>query len=183
MDLSQENIALKEKVSFLFDVLKRYDHYIATTNFKIGLLLSFIGVVVLGLAIRMIAIGPVQGDCGYMRYAVLISASITMLLSLASAISLLRAVFPNTETYDDYRSLIFFGDVARSENGAVGYMREMKEATLELLIEDLSKQTFVVAGIVNEKFRILKLAVRLLAFGVIPFLFVTILLFTLKGWS
>ncbi len=51
MKLVEES--LKNKSSFLFDVLKRYDHYIATTNYKAGLLLSFIAAIILGLTIRL----------------------------------------------------------------------------------------------------------------------------------
>ena len=44
------------KQDFLFEVLKRYDHYIGTTNFKIGLIVSFLAAIILGLTLRIIVL-------------------------------------------------------------------------------------------------------------------------------
>ena len=80
---------LKDKTAFLFDVIKRYDHYVATTNFKVGLMMSFVGAIVLGLTIRVMSINPAQSGCNYLYYAVLLSSSLTIICSLSAAINLL----------------------------------------------------------------------------------------------
>jgi hypothetical protein len=172
---------LKDKSAFLFDVIKRYDHYVATTNFKVGLMMSFVGAIILGLTIRVMSLNPPQEGCDYFYYATIFSSALTIFCSLISAINLLRAVFPNTKTHDGGKSLIFFGDVASCKNGVDGYTQKINEATQESLLEDLSKQIFIVAEVINEKFRILKIAVRTIIWGVIPLLAVSLLLLMLEG--
>jgi predicted permease len=179
--LNEGEQVLKDKSAFLFDVINRYDHYVATTNFKVGLMMSFVGAIILGLTIRVMLLNPPQEGCNYFYYAAIFSSALTILCSLVAAISLLRAVFPNTKFHDGDKSLIFFGDVANCENGVDGYAQKIHEATQEGLLEDLSKQTFIVAEVINEKFRILKIAVRTIIWGVIPLLAVSILLLMLEG--
>jgi hypothetical protein len=179
--LNEGEQVLKDKSAFLFDVIKRYDHYVATTNFKVGLMMSFVGAIILGITIRVMSLHPPQEGCNYFHYAAMFSSALTICCSLVAAINLLRAVFPNTKTHDGDKSLIFFGDVANCENGLDGYAQKINEATQESLLEDLSKQTFIVAEVINEKFRILKIAVRTIIWGVIPLLTVSILLLMLEG--
>lgn len=90
-------------------------------------------------------------------------------------------MFPNTTTIRDKKSLIFYGDVAGCANGADGYKEKIIESTSDILIEDLSAQTFVLAEIVSEKFRLLKLAVRIIIHGVIPAILVALLFLILQG--
>ena len=171
----------KDKSTFLFDVIKRYDHYIATTNFKVGLLMSFVGAVVLGLSVRIVLLGSPQSSCDYFYYCAVGFSVLTVLLSLAAAINLLRAVFPNKKTDKSYSSLVFFGDVLAIEDGADGYAKKIEEATPEELLKDLSKQAFIVAEIVNEKFRVLKIAVRIVIYGVVPALAASLFLLMFNG--
>lgn len=170
--MSTEDDNFKEKSAFLFDVIKRYDHYIATTNFKVALMMSFIAAIVLSLTIRIMSITP-SGDWFY--YISLSSSGLTIILSLVAALNLFKAVFPNTSTHDGKKSLIFFDDVANSDNGTDGYMEKLENATQKSIFEDLSKQTFIMAEIVKEKFRILKIAVNIIINGVIPMLIISLL--------
>lgn len=71
--------------------------------------------------------------------------------------------------------------MAGCTNGADGYKEKIIESTSDILIEDLSAQTFVLAEIVSEKFRLLKLAVRVIIYGVIPALLVSLLFLILEG--
>lgn len=171
----------KDKTAFLFDVIKRYDHYVATTNFKVGLMMSFVGAIVLGLTVRVMSITPVGSGCNYIYYSALLCSALTIVFSLSAAINLLRAVSPNTKTHGGEKSLIFFGDVATCENGVDGYQEKVETASPEQLLEDLSKQTFIIAEIINEKFRILKIATRIIIYGVIPFLVISLLLLMVNG--
>lgn len=173
--------AFEDKCTFLFDVLKRYDHYIGTTNFKVGLLMSFVAAIILGLSIRIILMGPSESDCDYLYFAASASSVLTILLSLIAAIHLLRVVLPNSKTNKGYKSMIFYGDVLATDNGADGYAKKVKEATPEEILEDLSKQAFMVAEIVSEKFRVLKVAVNIAVYGVVPMLAVSLLLLIFNG--
>lgn len=69
--MNEGNENFKDKTAFLFDVIKRYDHYVATTNFKVGLMMSFVGAVVFGLIIRVMSINPVGSGCNYLYYSAL----------------------------------------------------------------------------------------------------------------
>jgi len=179
--LDEGNDKLKDKISFLFDVIKRYDHYIATTNFKVGLMMSFVGAIVIGLTIRVMSISPVGSGCNSLYYSALLFSALTIILSLSAAINLLRAVFPNTKTHDGDKSLIFFGDVATCENGVGGYQGKVGAASAEQLLDDLSKQAFIIAEIISEKFRILKIATGIIIYGVVPLLAISLLLLILDG--
>jgi hypothetical protein len=172
---------LKDKTAFLLDIIKRYDHYVATTNFKVGLMMSFVGAILLGLTIRVMSITPSSSGCNYLYFAAIFFSTLTIFCSLLAVINLLRAVFPVTKTHDGEKSLIFFGDVANCENGIEGYTEKVGAASPEQLLEDLSKQTFIVAEIINEKFRILKISVRIIIYGVVPLLTVSLLLFIFHG--
>lgn len=179
--MSEGKDSWKDKSSFLFDVLKRYDHYVATTNFKVALMMSFIGAIVLSITIRVMSIELVQGECNNLYYSAVAFSSLTIIFSLIAAINLLRAVFPNTKTHDGEKSLIFFGDVAGCEKGADGYKEKIEKASSESLLEDLSKQTFIVAELVNEKFRLLNLSVRIIIYAVIPLLAISLMLLIFEG--
>lgn len=171
---------MEGKSAFLFDVIKRYDHYIGTTNFKVGLIMSFIVAIVLGLTLRLVSIDIDQVSFNSKLLAVVFGV-LTILLSLLAAINLLRTIFPNTNSPADDRSLIFFGDVANSDRGAVGYFEEILEAESMKLLKDVSFQTYTVAQITTEKFRVLKIAVNLVIYGVIPSLAITLLLLIFEG--
>jgi hypothetical protein len=179
--LSKGSDDLKVKTAFLFDIIKRYDHYVATTNFKVGLMLSFVGAILLGLTIRVMSITPSSLGYNYLYIGAIFFSTLTIICSLLAAINLLRAVFPVTKTHDGDKSLIFFGDVASCDNGIEGYTEKIGAASPELLLEDLSKQTFIVAEIINEKFRILKLSVKIIIYAVIPLLAISLLLFIFQG--
>lgn len=179
--MKDESENLKDKTAFLFDVIKRYDHYVATTNFKVGLMMSFVGAIVFGLTIRVMSLNPSESGCNYSYYSALLFSALTIILSLSAAINLLRAVFPNTKTHTGDKSLIFFGDVAICENGVDGYKEKIEKASSENLLSDLSKQTFIVAEIINEKFRVLKIAVKIIIYGVVPLLAITLMLLMFDG--
>ncbi|WP_201617585.1 Pycsar system effector family protein [Psychrobacter urativorans] len=182
MALNEENKNnIEDKTSFLFEVLKRYDHYIATTNFKVGLMMSFIGAIIFGLTVRVISIQSTQAGCSLVYSFAVTFSLLTIIFSLAAAVNLLRVVFPNTGTHTDGTSLIFFGDVANSKSGADGYKSNIERADSGNLLNDLSKQTFLVAEVVNEKFRVLKISVNIIIYAVIPLLFISITLIIIEG--
>lgn len=179
--MSKKDENLKDKSTFLFDILKRYDHYVATTNFKVGLIMSFLGVTIFGLIIRVLAISPEPAGCNYLYYATVLLSGLTVLFSMLSALNLLRAIFPSNKSKAGGESLIFFGDVAVIDGGVSSYVKKIEDADLEELVEDLSKQIYFVAEIINEKFRVLKVAVNITSYLVIPFLAASLLLILIEG--
>lgn len=179
--MSEENSQMKDKADFLLDVLKRYDHYVATTNFKVGLMMSFLGAVVLGLTIRVLLLDPIQGEISCTRYATIISIVLTIASSLYAAIQLLRAVFPSTKNEDGSGSLIFFGSVVSENENAEEYYKKVLSIEQEELLKDLSIQTYNMAGVVNQKFKVLKNAVNTMIFATIPLLAISLALLIAEG--
>src|SRR5690606_41491904 len=108
MVLDDESGNFKDKTSFLFDVIKRYDHYVATINFKVGLMMSFVGAVVLGLTIRVISLNPAGSGCNYSYYSALMSSALTIIIALFAAINLLRSFFLNSKIHGSDKFLFFF---------------------------------------------------------------------------
>lgn len=179
--MPEENTQLKEKADFLLDVLKRYDHYVATTNFKVGLMMSFLGAIVLGLTIRVLLLDPVQGEIGCIRYATIIAVSLTIASALYAAIQLLRAVFPNTKNDNGADSLIFFGAVVTENKNHEEYYKKVLSTEQGEILKDLSTQTYNMAGVVNHKFKVLKIVVNTMIFVTIPLLAVSLALLIVEG--
>ena len=172
---------MKDKQDFLFDVIKRYDHYIGTTNFKVGLMMSFMATIILGLTLRVMSLEVILKSCNYTYYFSILFTIATIVSSLIVVINLFRAVFPNITNDSSEKSLIFFGDVETCQGGSEGYLQNIKDADLDFLLKDLATQTFSVAGVVSEKFRLLKIAVNITVWGVIPLLATTLILLVLQG--
>lgn len=172
---------LQEKSAFLFEVIKRYDHYIGTTNFKVGLMMSFLATVILGLTVRIMLLSPSQGEISSIRFAAISASILTILYSLFSAVKLLRVVFPNTQNESKSESLIFFGDVASCNNGGTDYFEKVNNAEGEDLVKDIAIQTYNVAGVVNLKFKVLKTAVNMTIYFVIPLLGISLVLLIIEG--
>lgn len=164
----------KDKQSFLFEVLKRYDHYIATTNFKVALLMSFIGIVVFGISSKAITQDLSKLNSHTFYFFITVVAT-TIFSALISAIYLLKVVFPNTSNENlDKKSLIFFGDVSSCENGANGYSKKIREISQNEINDDLAKQTFTLAKIVSKKFETLKKSLNIIIRFTIPSLILTL---------
>lgn len=174
--LSEENMNYTQKASFLFDVIKRYDHYIGTTNYKTALIMSFLAAVILGLTIRMLTISTGNNPHGMAYYSIAFVVYSTVFASIIVIFHLLRVVFPNTTNPNTPKSLMFYGDVINCEDGINGYFNKINSTQENEYLKDLSSQVFVVAGIINEKFRVLQLAINITKYCVLPLLAISLLL-------
>jgi hypothetical protein len=181
LNLSEENNQIKEKTDFLLDVIKRYDHYVATTNFKVGLMMSFIGAIVLGLTIRVLLLDPIQDEITCIRYATVAAIFLTISSSLYAAIQLLRVVFPNTQNVNGADSLVFFGSVVTENTDSEGYYRKVLSTEPVEMLRDLATQTYNMAGVVNHKFKVLKIAVNAMMYATIPLLALSLALLVFEG--
>nr|WP_319396431.1 Pycsar system effector family protein [uncultured Desulfobacter sp.] len=165
-----------KKSNFLFEVIKRYDHYIGTTNYKTALIMSFLVALILGLTIRMLTLSGGSTPHGIAYYAVAFVIYLTVFTSLIVIFHLLRVIFPDTRNPNTPKSLMFFGDVSNCEDGINGYFIKINSTEEDEYLKDISSQTYVVAGIVNRKFRILQLAINITKYCVLPLLAVSLFL-------
>lgn len=166
----------KETKEYLFEILKRYDHYIATTNVKAGLLLSFLGVIIFGVVLRL-SLNNYANDC---QTNILVGSAFLLLASCVFVIwKLIRVVLPNTSTGNQSRSLIFFSDVAGFRTSD-DYLDKLSSATQEILKNDLAKQVYFVAKVTDEKFKNLHEASNLIKCLVLPLLVIFIAAYLMK---
>lgn len=177
MSVSNKKNNVENKNSdFLFEVLKRYDHFIATTNVKAGLLLSFLGVVIFGVVLRL-TFNDYSNDS---QTNVFVGIAFLLLTSCVfTAWKLIQVVLPNTTTGNQTRSLIFFSDVAKLEKSS-DYLIKLENITRENLNNDLAEQVYFVAKVTNDKFDKLHEASKLIKYMVLPILMVFFTAYLIK---
>lgn len=174
--MNKQIIDHKEKVSFLFDVLKRYDHYVGTANFKATIVTSYIAATYI-LSSKIFSTAyylETLSNCERTTLGVIFIA-ITLFMFFA-IYYIFKSVHPNLKTPPTYNSLIFFGDVANCKNGASGYEDLIKNLTRDKLIKDLSFQTYTVSEIITDKFNKISSSIRIIIWAYNPTLLIFILL-------
>ncbi|MBH3400787.1 hypothetical protein I5S60_14545 [Pseudomonas fluorescens] len=169
-----DNYTNEEKVKHLFEIIKRTDAYILSTNQKCAIIISYCVAVVGWLSINITRIlsdfSPATLYCiAVVAIFVLISFS-CLCICLAVAV-----IFPITnssvERVSD-ESMIFFGDVAVTKHGAGGYLKKINELDLPAFVNDLGQQVFTLSTIADSKFKKIKALNRFLVGGTIVPLFV-----------
>ena len=159
----------EEKISFLFELIKRYDNYIGATNTKCTIYLTYfattIGWIILSYARTLPA---AYNEC---VSAILILLSCAVLLSSGFFIrKTLLIIFPVTTssaTTDAGRSMIFYGDVSNRLSSS--YAEELRQLKYDDALKDLSEQAHVLAKTTNAKFsQIKELANRATLFHMYP---------------
>lgn len=169
-ELSKEqNVKAEElkKVTFMFDVIKRYDHYIGTINVKAGLLFSFIVVVIWNVTKYTTEIT----SSGCLVKLLLILALVVVFSGIFSTYYLLFSIFPNLSSSSYKRSLIFYGDVSKKYADKKEYIKEVNASSVDDVLEDLAGQAHDISNILLEKFSKQKQAVNWLKFVMLPSFF------------
>ncbi len=149
----------EDKIKFLWDVIKRYDAYIGTTNYKVSLLLAFCTSMLIGIIFKTKDIAG-KFDCSILSHIVYILSAIILVASLKSIYHLLKTVFPQTSSHPTEKSLVFFGDVAKTENKGFDYHKSILILTEEQIVKDLSFQVYELSLITSYKFNEIKEAVN-----------------------
>lgn len=161
-----------DRHALLLDIIKRYDHYIGTTNFKIALLASFVATVL----ISFLHFTTKLNEVGLLYKGVIITTiTLIALFSLGALYNLLRAVFPITKSSKELESIIFFGDVAGFKSGK-DYHQRLQDCDEKLILKDLSTQAYELANILKLKMYYISNAVRILKWLVIPYM-ITVIIF------
>lgn len=176
--------ALKRKTDFLFEILKRYDHYIATTNFKVALIMSFLATVILGLlglTVRIMTLPDTGDQCDILGLCAIITVSATIIASLVSEIQLFRSVFPQTGDSKSVDSVIYFGSVTKFDGGSQAYAERIQHLSEKTMLSNVAVQVHAVAGIVEKKFGLLKSATIIVGVLVVPLLAASLLMLIVLG--
>jgi len=160
--------------------LRRYDHYIGTTNFKVGLLLSFLTAVLISLVLKTTTIELIHATY-YCQESIRTFILIATLLTDSIAIPLtLKAVFPITGSNNAYKSNIFFGDVAKIDGGAETYWKTIIASDEKALFKDLALQVHSVAIVVDAKFKDIQRSVSFTRWVVLPLVIISIIMLNIK---
>lgn len=169
----------KEKITFLVDIIKRYDNYIASTNTKASLIIAFNSLVLGTILLKfkdIIAIYPsliIQDIAGLL----LLLMTFTSFLSLFFVFGVVYPYFgSDAEEKRQNRSLLYFGSV--SKMGATEYYNYIRRASTNELAEDLSTQATILANGLKQKMVKMQKSIK----AGVCVLFLMIFLVLLQAW-
>ncbi|MGL6176330.1 MAG: Pycsar system effector family protein [Vibrionaceae bacterium] len=160
----------------LIEIIKRYDSYIASSNTKIAVVMSYSMAYIGGIAFKIIELSTKRNHDYAWWLAIAIGAAsiLVTLCAIYFAYSALTPQTPPGRAPHEQPSIIFFGDVASLVGGRDGYLRKIKEISDTEVVEDLARQAYVLASIISNKMAILNLSISVLAKGQLPLFLFTI---------
>jgi hypothetical protein len=167
--MRDKNIGLtEEKIILVFEVIKRYDTYIVSTNAKASLIIAFNSVILgttllkFGNIIAFYTYAWVEGFVG------LILALVTgsCILSLTFIFSVVYPYFGRkTDEEKQQNSLVYFGSV-RHMSGE-DYLERLRKSSQEELAADLSHQVTILADGLQEKMIKIRRSISAIIFSLI----------------
>lgn len=149
----------------LFEIIKRYDGYIGSTNAKIAVILSYSMAYVGGITFKVIDLAA-KRNADFIWCLALFLAGASVVATLCAvyyAYAALNPQSPPGRAQYEKPSIVFFGDVANLVGGRDGYVNRINEITDSEIVEDLARQAHVLASIVSNKMGLLNRSVRILA--------------------
>ncbi|WP_273762084.1 Pycsar system effector family protein [Aeromonas hydrophila] len=174
--------AKKVIISGMWDTLKRYDAYIATVNFKCGLLTSFNAAIAFSILSKFDAIMKSQHD--YKSLMVLLCIA-SLFLCITSLYYVFKSIWPNlssgSTSAGSEPSVIFFGSVSGKFN-ADTYSRKMESISCQDYIKDLSIQVHEMAVITSVKMASIERAGKFSKYNLFPItLIMLVWIFNISG--
>lgn len=133
----------------IVEIIKRYDLYITSSNFKVALHLTFLTATFAALLVFVFKLNESYGSdslIGVMNFL----AFIILILTLWSASFFLKSAKPMLDSHRTRLSVLFFGDVSKFSS-AEKYRASYLERTNDELIEDLSDQAYALAQVLQYK--------------------------------
>lgn len=152
------NKLIEQKIKNQFEIIKRIDTYIGTTNTKCTIIMSYCAAVT---AFQILLLSRMDLEYATIRLIVSIglACSFSLITSVVCMLMACLTIFPITfSSPSNYRgtSLIFYGDIVNIKDGSGGYVRKINEVSEEAYLNDLSDQVFTLAGIVSNKFHLIQ---------------------------
>lgn len=147
----------KIKISALWDTLKRYDAYIATVNFKSGLITS-LNLAVFGAV--LLKSGELISQHNNIKITLSLVLFLVSILSLLSVVWVVKSISPklsSKSTNPIQPSVFFFGSVAKYET-TESYSNAYSNIDIDNFEKDLINQVYEVASITDSKFKLIKFA-------------------------
>ncbi len=144
-----------EKVVMLKYNISRFDHYYASVNFKSSFL-------VLG---NITVLGFILTNKEQVNEYIFYSHIFLIILSL---IAVLLAIRPYLKTYTGNDSLVFFNDIANTQDGI--YKHKIYWLSKYDYLDDLTKQSHILAQGLKKKFAYLNISTILFIMNIVLFL-------------
>lgn len=145
----------KEKIKLQFDIIKRTDGYISTTNNKAALLLAVNGATATILSNKVgYFAGLFHENCLYMVIFILLLFMISIFIFMSVLLSL-KSIIPNMrgvkEKWDSTDSNVSFVYISSNNDGKNYYKKYLMESEDGLLL-DMCEQSFILSCIAKQKF-------------------------------
>jgi hypothetical protein len=154
MSGTQEN---EKKIKNQFEVLKRIDTYIGTTNTKCTIVMSYCAAATAFIFTLLAKLDPANASMQLM-VGIGVFSSLALGLALVCMVLATLTIFPVTFSNPDSpkgQSLLFYGDVA-SCGGGKNYSQKVLSASDEEFLDDLNGQVYTLASIASSKFERIK---------------------------
>lgn len=149
---------VEKKIKNQFEVLKRIDTYIGTTNTKCTIVMSYCAAATAFIFTLLAKLEPADASV-QLLVAIGICSVLALFLALCCMVLAALTIFPVTFSRPDAHkgsSLIFYGDIA-SCDGGMGYSRDVQNVSDKDFLDDLNGQVFTLATIASSKFDRIKL--------------------------
>lgn len=173
------------KTKHLIEIIKRYDGYVNSCNAKAAIILSYCMACTAGISFKTIDIFSKSCKEDQLILAILSLASIaSILITLIASKKAYEAVYPKLNSGNsshEKKSLIFFGDVSNLIGGREAYTKLWIDLNPKDLLEDYSKQVYIMAKITNTKFSILSECIKILIKYQIPAVFFSLITLALSS--
>ncbi|MCR4510575.1 DUF5706 domain-containing protein [Pseudomonas sp. 32.2.56] len=179
-----DNKSLELKTKNQFEVLKRIDTYIGTTNTKCTIIMSYCAA---AIALTFTLLDKLDIKEASVAFTVSIGLASTISLISAAACMILAClvIFPVTYSKKNAyhgTSLLFFGDIAKHANGEEGFKQRFLKTSDIKYLEDLTTQVHSLSTIASTKFQKIQLITIILIFHfLIISLFLALCLFNFLG--
>lgn len=146
-----------DQQKLLFEIIKRFDSYINSSNSKIAIILSYCMAYIGGLGFKLVDVSDKRiHDVAW--WALLLVSLLSVVVTLWSARYAYLALHPQVPSGragHEAPSAIFFGDVAQHPGGRDGYAASLRTMGDEDVIRDLAGQAHTLAGIASRKYALL----------------------------
>lgn len=173
------------KTKHLIEIIKRYDTYVNSCNAKAAIILSYCMACIAGISFKTIDIFSKYCHEKSLIYIILaITFVVTIFFTLKSSKIAYEAIYPklnNGNSSHEKKSMIFFRDVATINGGREAYIKFWEDLNSKDLLNDYSKQVFIMAKITNEKFSTLSECISIIKNKQIPSIFFSLFILALSS--
>lgn len=153
----------EKKIKNQFEVLKRIDSYIGTTNTKCTIIMSYCAAATAFIFTLLAKLEPAKASMQLM-VGIGVFSCLALGLALVCMILATLTIFPITFSKPGSpkgQSLLFYGDIASFGEGE-NYSRKVLKTSEEEFLDDLNGQVYTLASIASSKFDRIKLVALIL---------------------